>query len=107
MAVDANVLIYERIKEELYQGKTRRTAIDNGFKKAFWTILDANITTLVASIFIAQLASGRIQGFAVTLSTGIITTLFTVLFISRLLFDFGTDTIKLKRMSISWQRIQA
>ena len=106
MAVDANVLIYERIKEELYQGKTRRTAINNGFKKAFWTILDANITTLVASIFIAQLASGRIQGFAVTLSTGIITTLFTVLFISRLLFDFGTDTIKLKKMSINWKRIQ-
>lgn len=107
MAVDANVLIYERIKEELQQKKTRATAIENGFRKAFWTILDANITTLVASIFIAQLASGRIQGFAVTLSTGIITTLFTVLFISRLLFDIGTETIKLKKINISWRKIKS
>ncbi len=106
MAVDANVLIFERIKEELAQGKLRHTAIENGFRKAFWTILDANITTLVASIFIAQLSSGRIQGFAVTLSTGILTTLFSVLFISRLLFDFGTETVKLKNTSISWRKLR-
>lgn len=105
MAVDANVLIFERIKEELSQGKTRRTAIQNGFRRAFWTIVDANLTTFIAAFFISQIASGPIQGFAVTLSAGIITTLISALFISRWLFDIGTDVFKSTRISISWRKL--
>lgn len=105
MAVDSNVLIFERIKEELRLGKSRRASIDSGFQRAFWTIVDANLTTFIASFFISQIASGPIQGFAVTLSLGIVTTLFSSLFISRLLFDFGTDVVKRKTISISWRKI--
>lgn len=105
MAIDANVLIFERIKEELSAGKTRRTAIHTGFQRAFWTIVDANLTTFIAVFFISQIASGPIQGFAVTLSIGIITTLFSSLFVSRLLFDIGTDVFKRKQISIGWRKI--
>lgn len=105
MAVDANVLVFERIKEELALGKTRRTAIQTGFRRAFWSIVDANLTTFIAAFFISQIASGPVQGFAVTLSIGIVTTLFSALFISRLLFDFGTDVLRLKRVSISWRKL--
>ncbi len=104
MAVDANVLIYERIKEELLLGRSRAVAIQAGFKKAFLTIVDANTTTFIAAFFIAQIASGPIQGFAVTLSSGIITTLISALFVSRLFFDFFTDVFKIKRISITWRR---
>ena len=105
MAIDANVLIFERIKEELALGKSYNTAIDLGFKKAFWSIVDANITTFIAAFFISQIASGPIQGFAVTLSIGIVTTLFSSLFISRLLFNFVTDVLKPKKLSISWRKL--
>ena len=106
MAVDANVLIYERIKEEIWVGKTRRTAIQNGFQKAFLTILDANVTTFIAAFFISQIASGPIQGFAVTLSAGIVTTLFSSLFVSRLFFDIMSDVFKVKSISITWRKIR-
>ena len=106
MAVDANVLVYERIKEELFAGKTRRTAVENGFKKAFFTIMDANITTFIAAFFVSQIASGPVQGFAVTLSSGIITTLVSSLFVSRLFFDFGTDVFRKQRLAITWRKIR-
>ncbi len=102
MAVDSNVLIFERIKEELLLNKSRRVAIDTGFKKAFWAILDSNVTTLIAAFFISQIASGPVQGFAVTLSTGIVTTLISTLFLSRLLFDYMSDWFSMKRVYISW-----
>ncbi len=106
MAVDANVLVYERIKEELWTGKTRRTAIKNGFQKAFLTIIDANITTFIAAFFVSQIASGSVQGFAVTLSAGIVTTLVSSLFVSRFFFDIGTDLFRKKTLVITWRKIR-
>ena len=87
MGVDANVLIFERIKEEMRAGKTPRTAISAGFGKAFWTIIDANVTSLVAAAILFQFGTGPIQGFAVTLSIGLISNMFTAIFVSRFIFD--------------------
>jgi preprotein translocase subunit SecD len=87
MAVDANVLVFERIKEELRLGRTVKSAIDAGFGKALSSILDANITTLIAALFLFQFGSGPIKGFAVTLSIGIFASVFTAVFVSRFLFD--------------------
>jgi preprotein translocase subunit SecD len=85
MAVDANVLIYERIREELRAGKTAIAAIDGGFQRAFVTILDSQLTTFVAALIMFWLGSGPIRGFAVTLSLGIITSVFAAVTITRLL----------------------
>ncbi|MFQ3546835.1 MAG: protein translocase subunit SecD [Termitinemataceae bacterium] len=103
MAVDANVIIFERIKEELRLGKGRKAAIDAGFNKAFWAIMDSNITTFIAALFLSQLGTGPIQGFAVSLAIGVVSSVFTALFVSRLIFDFGTDVLKQKSVSISWR----
>ena len=102
MSVDANVIIFERIKEELRLGKGRAAAVETGFKKAFWTIMDAQITTLIAALFLSQLGKGPVQGFAVTLAWGIGCSLFTALFVSRLIFDLGTDGFKRQKISIAW-----
>ncbi|MCG8453247.1 MAG: protein translocase subunit SecD [Spirochaetales bacterium] len=102
MSVDANVIIFERIKEELRLGKSRSAAVETGFKKAYWTVMDAQITTLIAALFLSQLGKGPVQGFAVTLAWGIGCSLFTALFVSRLLFDFGTETLKRQKLSIAW-----
>ena len=102
MAVDANVLIFERIKEELRQGKTRPVAISMGFDNAFWAIMDSNITTFIAAIFLSQLGTGAIQGFAVSLAIGVVSSVFTALFVSRLMFDFDTDVFHAKKVSIGW-----
>jgi preprotein translocase subunit SecD len=104
MAVDANVIIFERIKEEYRIGKSAAAAVKAGFRKAFWTVMDANITTFIAAIFLSQLGSGPIQGFAYTLAVGIVSSMFTALFVSRLVFDFGLETLKLKKLSISWRK---
>jgi preprotein translocase subunit SecD len=85
MAVDANVLIYERIREELRVGKTAIAAIDGGFQRAIVTILDSQLTTLVAALIMFWLGSGPIRGFAVTLSLGILTSVFAAVTITRLL----------------------
>jgi preprotein translocase subunit SecD len=103
MAVDANVIIFERMKEELRTGKSRKAAIDAGFDKAFWAIMDSNITTFIAALFLSQLGSGPIQGFAVSLAIGVLSSVFTSLFVSRLIFDFGTDVLRLKNLSVSWR----
>jgi preprotein translocase subunit SecD len=103
MAVDANVIIFERIKEELLLKKTRKAAVEAGFNKAFWAIMDANITTFIAAVFLSQLGSGPIQGFAVSLAIGVFSSVFTALFVSRLIFDFGTDVFGSKKVSISWR----
>lgn len=102
MAVDANVLVFERIKEELRAGKSRPVAISMGFDNAFWAIMDSNITTFIAAIFLSQLGTGSIQGFAVSLAIGVISSVFTALFVSRLIFDFDTDVLKAKKVSIGW-----
>ena len=88
MGVDANVLIFERIKEEMRSGKTPRTAISAGFGKVFWTIFDANVTSLVAAAILFQFGTGPVQGFAVTLSIGLLSNMFTAIFVSRFIFDF-------------------
>ncbi len=86
MAVDANVLIFERIREELEVGKTVKSAIEAGFGRAFGTILDANLTTLIAALFLFQFGTGPVKGFAVTLSIGILASMFTAVFVSRTLY---------------------
>ena len=102
MATDANVIIFERMKEEMKLGKTRKAVVEAGFSKAFWAIMDSNITTFIAALFLSQLGSGPIRGFAVSLSIGVFSSVFTALFVSRLIFDFGTDVMKSKDLSVSW-----
>ena len=87
MAVDANIVIFERIKEELVTGKTLRVAVKNGFKRAFPAILDGNVTTLIAAAVLFFLGSGTIKGFATTLMIGIVISMFTALVITRLLVN--------------------
>jgi preprotein translocase subunit SecD len=100
MAIDANVLVFERIREELRLGKTPRAAVDSGYSKALVTILDANITTLIAALVLFQFGTGPVKGFAVTLSIGIIASLFTAIFITRLIFDYLLIERGMKRISI-------
>ncbi len=88
MAVDANVLIYERIREELLNGRSLLAAVDSGYDRATVTILDANITTLIAAAVLMQFGSGPVEGFAVTLSIGVCTSVFTALIVSRAVMDF-------------------
>lgn len=87
MAVDANIIIYERLKEELRAGKTLRAAISSGFKRAFWTIFDANVTTLIAASVLFYFGTGPIRGFAVTLSIGILTSMFTAITVTRTILN--------------------
>ncbi|MDR0557117.1 MAG: protein translocase subunit SecD [Treponema sp.] len=103
MAVDANVIIFERIKDEMRLGKSRKAVVDAGFNKAFWAIMDSNITTFIAALFLSQLGSGPIQGFAVSLAIGVVSSVFTALFVSRFIFDFGTDVLGNKKVSVSWR----
>ena len=85
MAVDANVLIFERIREEVRVGRTPISAIEAGYSRAITTIIDANLTTLIAALLLYQFGSGPIRGFAVTLSIGIVTSMFTAIMVTRLL----------------------
>jgi SecD/SecF fusion protein len=100
MAIDANVLIFERIREELRKAKTIRSAIDAGYDRAFTTILDANLTTLITAVVLWQFGTGPIKGFATTLSIGIIASMFTALVFSRMLFDLWTRSGRVKALSI-------
>jgi len=100
MAVDANVLIFERIREEMNIGKTPRAAVDAGYDRATLTILDANVTTLIASLVLFQFGTGPVKGFAVTLSLGVLSSLFTALILSRLIFDYLLVKLKIKSLSI-------
>lgn len=100
MAVDANVLIFERIREEIGFGRTPRAAVAAGFERATITILDANVTTLIAALVLFQFGTGPVKGFAVTLSLGVISSLFTALFVSKLIFGFFLSNPKLKTLSI-------
>jgi preprotein translocase subunit SecD len=100
MAVDANVLIFERIREEMSIGKTPRASVDAGFDRATLTILDANVTTLIAALVLFQFGTGPVKGFAVTLSLGVLSSLFTALILSRLIFDYFLLKLKSKRLSI-------
>ena len=100
MAVDANVIIFERIKEEVRLGKSARKAVAAGYEKALSAVMDANITTGIAGLVLMEFGSGPVRGFAVTLLIGIICSLFTALYITRLIFDYLLDGAKITRLSI-------
>jgi preprotein translocase subunit SecD len=100
MAVDANVLIFERIREELRTGKTPRAAIDAGYTKAFLTIFDSNVTTLVAALFLFGFGTGPVKGFAVTLTIGIVVSMFTAVFVTRIIYDYFIWNRKITTLSI-------
>lgn len=100
MAVDANVLIFERIREEMRLGKTPRAAVEAGFSKALSSIVDSNVTTLIAALVLFQFGTGPVKGFAVTLSIGIVSSMFTAIIVSRLIFDYFLERRQIRRLSI-------
>jgi preprotein translocase subunit SecD len=100
MAVDANILIHERIKEELRFGKTVRAAIDQGYHRAFSAIIDSNLTTFISGIILYQFGTGPVKGFAVTLSIGILANIFTAVYITWVIFDFVSLRPGVKTLSI-------
>lgn len=100
MAVDSNVLMFERIRDELRAGKTPRAAVDSGYDKAFWTIFDSHVTTLITAAVLFQFGTGPIKGFAVTLSLGVSINLFTALIGTKSIFDVINSRRELKKLSI-------
>jgi preprotein translocase subunit SecD/SecD/SecF fusion protein len=100
MAVDANVLIYERIREEQRNGRSILAAIDTGFRRAMATIIDANMTHLIASLILFELGSGPVKGFAVTLGVGIITSFFTAVMVTRLIVVAWLNAVKPRQLTI-------
>ena len=92
VAVDANIIIYERIREEMWHGKSLKASIDSGFKRAFWTIFDSNLTTLIAAIVLYYFGSGTIKGFALTLSIGIVASMFTAIVFTRYMLRLMSST---------------
>lgn len=100
MAVDTNILIFERIKEEFRSGKTIRAAIDSGFSRAFKTVIDTHVTVLVTAVILYSYGTGPVKGFAVTLAIGILASLFTAVFFTRLLFDFLYSSRRMEKLSI-------
>ena len=105
MAVDANVIIFERIKYEYHQGKTLKAAVESGFKRAFRTILDSNVTTLITVLVLAYFGTGTVKGFAITLGIGILTSMFTAIIVTRMLINTALDTNMLKKNSLlGWSR---
>jgi preprotein translocase subunit SecD len=100
MAVDANIIIYERIKEELRAGTHKLQAVESGFARAFWTILDANLTTAVAALCLINFGTGPIRGFAVTLLIGIFATIYSSYFVGKLMFEVYMDKVKGQKISI-------
>lgn len=106
MAVDANVLIYERLREEIAKGKSLRGAIDAGYKRAFATIFDSHVTTLISSIILIFMGTGEVKGFGVTLTIGVAASLFTALVVTRLIFNFLLDRGWIKSLSM-WHLIKS
>ena len=104
MAIDANVIIYERMKEEIAGGRSPYETVKLGFGRAFWTIMDSNVTTIIAAVVLSVLGSSTVKGFANTLAVGIICSLFTSLFVSHLLFDFFVKEESFRGVGLSWRR---
>ena len=104
MAIDANVIIYERIKEEMAAGADCYDSVSLGFGRAFWTIMDSNVTTIIAAIVLSILGSSTVKGFANTLAIGVACSLFTSLFVSHLLFDFFVTDDGRRGVWLSWRR---
>ena len=94
MAVDANVLIFERIREEVRNGRSPFSSVDIGFRQAFRTIVDANVTTLIAAVLLFQFGSGPVKGFSVTLAIGIMTSMFTAIMFTRMLIVLWLHRVK-------------
>ena len=101
MAIDANVLIYERLREEMAAGKGLRASLEGAYSKAFSSIFDANVTTLITSVILFALATGPVKGFAVTLTVGIICSLFSALLVTRNIFSWGLDNFGLKKLTMA------
>lgn len=104
MAVDSNVIINERIKEELRAGKSDKAAVNAGYGKAFWTIMDANVTTIIAGLVLSFLGSSAVKGFANTLCVGIISSVFTSLFVTHLIMDAAVTDNPTGKLNISWRK---
>ena len=100
MSIDANVIIFERIREELRKGKSVRSAVDGGYNRALTTIIDANVTTLIAALVLYQFGTGPIRGFATVLFWGIVISMFTAIFVTRTIFNSFVDRKGLKKLSI-------
>lgn len=100
MAIDANILIFERVREELRAGKSPRAALDNGYTKAFLTIIDTHVTNILAALPLIQFGTGPIKGFAITLCIGLVVSLFTAYFVTRTIFDYVLRVKQIKRLSI-------
>ncbi len=100
MAVDSNVLMFERIRDELRTGKTPRSAVDSGYHKAFWTIFDSHVTTLITAVVLFQFGTGPIKGFAVTLSLGVLINLYTALIGTKTVFDLINSRRDVQKLSI-------
>jgi len=100
MAVDSNVLMFERIRDEIRAGKTPRAAVDSGYSKAFWTIFDSHVTTLITAAVLFQFGTGPIKGFAVTLSLGVLINLYTALIGTKTVFDLINSRHEVKKLSI-------
>ncbi|HHJ01003.1 MAG TPA: protein translocase subunit SecD, partial [Candidatus Aerophobetes bacterium] len=100
MSVDANVIIFERIKEELAGGRAPRSSVDVGYKNALRTILDANITTLITALILFQFGTGPVKGFATTLSIGILASLFTAIVVTKTMFNLILSGRPVKKLSI-------
>jgi len=100
MSIDANVIIFERIREELRKGKTPRAAIDAGYSRAITAIVDANITTVIAALVLFQFGTGPVKGFATVLFWGILISMFTAIFVTRTIFNSFTKGKQLKTLSI-------
>jgi protein-export membrane protein SecD len=100
MAVDANVLINERIREELRRGKTIKSAVDQGYSNAFRAILDSNVTTFIAGVVLYTFGTGSVRGFALTLMIGIISSMFTAIIITRMIYDYLIEKWNIQRLSI-------
>jgi preprotein translocase subunit SecD len=100
MAVDSNVLMFERIRDEIRAGKTPRAAVDSGYHKAFWTIFDSHVTTLITAAVLFQFGTGPIKGFAVTLSLGVLINLYTALIGTKTVFDLINSRREVNKLSI-------
>ncbi len=100
MAIDANILIFERIREELRLGKSPKAALELGYSKAFSTIFDSNLTTILSALPLIQFGTGPIKGFAVTLCIGLIVSMFTALFVTRAIFDYAFQVKRIKSLSV-------
>jgi preprotein translocase subunit SecD len=100
MAVDANVLINERIREELRAGRSIRAAVEAGYDKAFASIVDGHVTIFISGLILAQYGSGPVKGFAITLIVGIIASLFTGVFCTRLVFEWWVRGARVKELSV-------